>query len=86
MIDLTSKPWIVAKGMLFLVMGAVSATLLWLESPTARSAILLALLAWSAARFYYFLFYVLESYVDPSLKYAGIGALVKQILSRTRRR
>jgi glyoxylase-like metal-dependent hydrolase (beta-lactamase superfamily II) len=37
-------------------------------------------LAWAAGRFYYFLFYVLERYVDPALRYAGIIALVRTIL------
>ena len=41
--------------------------------------LLLMLLAWASARFYYFLFYVLEHYVDPGLKYAGILALLRQI-------
>ena len=80
MSDLTSKRWIVAKGILFLAIALISATLVWLTLPTLQTALLLGLLAWSAARFYYFLFYVLESYVDPSLKYAGVVELLKQIL------
>lgn len=82
MADLRSKRWIVAKGGMFLAIAAVSAVLIWVETPTWRTAALLALLAWSASRFYYFLFYVLEKYVDPALRYAGILALVQQILRR----
>jgi hypothetical protein len=61
-----------------------AAALAFLEAPTVRTAVLLALLAWAAARFYYFLFYVLEHYVDPTLRYAGISALVRAILAKRR--
>jgi hypothetical protein len=27
---------------------------------------------WASCRFYYFLFYVLEHYVDPTMRYAGL--------------
>jgi len=36
-------------------------------------------LIWASARFYYFLFYVLHSYVDSRYKYAGIVALLKSL-------
>lgn len=80
--DLTSKPLLIAKGIMFLGIAACSAYLILSESPTLRCAVLLMLLAWSSARFYYFLFYVLERYVDPSLRYAGIIALARAILGR----
>ncbi len=73
--DLNSKRWIVAKGILFLVLGVTSGGIILLESPSLRLAMLLAVLVWSSCRFYYFLFYVLERYVDPNLRYAGLLAL-----------
>ena len=76
--DLESKGWIVAKGFLLLGIAAAAAALVLLEAPSSRIALLLALLAWSSCRFYYFLFYVLEKYVDPSLRYAGLFALLRQ--------
>jgi len=79
MSDLTSKRWIVAKGLLFLAIAVSCGLLLWLNAPSFRTAILSGLLAWSSARFYYFLFYVLEKYVDPRLKYAGVWALLRQM-------
>jgi hypothetical protein len=77
--DLTSRKWIVAKGFMFLFIAVSSAGLIVWQNPSWPVAILLLLLAWAAARFYYFLFYVLEKYVDPSLRYAGILALLRQI-------
>jgi hypothetical protein len=37
---------------------------------------LLALLVWASCRFYYFLFYVLEHYVDRTMRYAGLFDLL----------
>lgn len=84
MTDLKSKGWIVAKGLMFLVIAAASAALIWAEAPSWRVAILLALVAWASARFYYFLFYVLEKYVDPTLRYAGLTSLLRSLAQRKR--
>ena len=80
--DLTSKPLIVAKGLLFLGLAAATAALSLLEAPSLRMALVLTGLVWSSCRFYYFLFYVLHSYVDPDLRYAGLGAMVVQLWRR----
>jgi len=84
MSDLRSTSLIVLKGILFLGIVAGSALVIFLGQPTWRVAALLVALAWASARFYYFLFYVLERYVDPSLKYAGVVALLKEIVARRR--
>ncbi len=80
--DLRSKGWIVAKGIALGGIAAAAAALLLLDSPSLRTAVLLAILAWAACRFYYFIFYALERYVDPNLKYAGLSALLRAIRSR----
>jgi hypothetical protein len=72
MTDLKSKKWIVAKGVMFLGIAATTAALIWVEMPSVKLAVLLALLVWASCRFYYFLFYVLEHYVDPTMRYAGL--------------
>jgi hypothetical protein len=74
----------VAKGVLFGVVAVIAAALILLESPSLRTAALLAILAWAACRFYYFLFYVLERYVDPGLRYAGVIALVRAVVTKRR--
>jgi hypothetical protein len=82
--DLTDPRWIKAKGILFLVLGAVSAGLLWMQSPTWRSAALLGIVIWSFCRFYYFAFYVIEKYVDSNFRFSGLGDFARY-LWRTRR-
>jgi hypothetical protein len=65
---------------LFFALAVLSAFLVLMELPSVRVAVLLAVLAWASARFYYFLFYVLERYVDPTLRYAGIPNLILALL------
>ena len=76
MTDLKSKKWIVAKGVMFLGIAATTAALVMVEMPSLKLAALLALLVWASCRFYYFLFYVLEHYVDPGMRYAGLWDLM----------
>ena len=82
--DLTDPRWIKAKGILFLVLGVVSAALLWMQSPTWRSAALLGIVIWSFCRFYYFAFYVIEKYVDSNFRFSGLGDFARY-LWRSRR-
>ena len=80
--DLKSKKLIVLKGLLFLGILVGAGVLLFLERPSLQVAALLVVLVWASARFYYFLFYVLEKYVDPRLRYAGLFALLRAIRNR----
>ena len=70
--DLSNPFWIKLKGLLFLFIGIVATVLLFLDLPTWRTAVLLALIIWSFCRFYYFAFYVIEKYVDSSYKFSGL--------------
>jgi hypothetical protein len=80
--DLRSKRLIVLKGILFGVLMLLCSALAFAERPSLRLAALLAILIWASWRFYYFLFYVLHAYVDPRLKYSGVGALLAEIFRR----
>jgi hypothetical protein len=77
--DLKSERRIVAKGLMFLVIATAATGLILIEAPSIRVGVLLVLLVWASCRFYYFLFYVLEKYVDPDLRYAGLLALVGEL-------
>lgn len=78
--DLSSPSWIKLKGALFLLLGIAAAALLWLEHPTLKAALLLALAIWCFCRAYYFAFYVIEHYVDPNYKFSGLGSFVAYLL------
>jgi len=83
--DLTNPAWIKVKGLLFLLIGLVAAALIVLENPTWQTALLLVLAIWSFCRFYYFAFYVIGKYVDPTYKFSGLLSFVKYCLRRRQR-
>lgn len=83
--DLTHPRWIKLKGALFLLLGVAAAGLLWLEEPTLKVALLLALAIWCFCRAYYFAFYVIEHYVDPGYKFSGLGSFLVYLFRRNKR-
>jgi uncharacterized membrane protein len=83
--DLTNPFWIKLKGILFLVIGLLSAALLILECPTWKVGVLLAVSIWCFCRFYYFAFYVIEKYVDPGYKFSGLWSFACYLFSKGKR-
>jgi hypothetical protein len=77
--DITSPRLLKLKALLFLLLGAASATLLLLPAFSWQALALLALTVWAFCRAYYFGFYVLEHYADPGYRYAGILSLVEYL-------
>ena len=75
--DLTNPKVIKWKGVLFLVAGILASTLLLYDNPSLRDAALLIIAIWSFCRFYYFAFYVIEHYVDPGYRFAGLGDFLR---------
>ena len=82
--DLKNRRLIYAKGFLFLFAGLLAGGLVIAESPTLRTAALLALCVWCFARFYYFAFYVIEHYVDPGYHFAGLLSFARYLVQRKR--
>ena len=80
--EISSLKLLYAKGMLFVVAGTLATALLIVESPTPRTALLLALTVWCFARAYYFAFYVVEHYADPGYRYSGLFSFARYLLSR----
>lgn len=77
--DLKDARWMYLKAALFVAICAVSSVLLLIESPRWSTALLIALLVWSSARAYYFAFYVIERYIDPSFKFDGLISAARHI-------
>lgn len=82
--DLKSAGWIYLKGFLFLGILILSVALILVESFSWKLCGLLCLAVWSSARLYYFMFYVIEKYVDPSYKFAGILSFVRYLCQRNK--
>ena len=80
--DITNPCVLYVKALLFLLTGALAALLLILEKPTLKIALLLALAVWCFARAYYFAFYVVQHYVDPGYRFAGLADFARSVLRR----
>ena len=82
--DLRSPNSIKWKAVLFLFLGLLSSVLLLLYAPMLRIFVLLILAIWSFCRFYYFAFYVIEHYIDPSFRFSGLFSVGHYLLSQGR--
>jgi len=85
MADLKHPFWIHLKGWLFLLIFAASAIGIFLHLPNWRIAALILLLAWASARFYYYLFYVIERYIDPDYKFSSVYSSLKYLVCKKSR-
>ena len=80
--DLKNTKLIYLKGWLFLAILAVASVMVLCETRSWKTAGLLALIVWSSARSYYFMFYVIENYVDSKFKFAGVGSFIRYLLRK----
>lgn len=84
MTDLKSPRLIWAKGLLLFALGCMAAALVLVEAPSLKVALLLAVAVWAFCRAYYFAFYVIEKYVDPGYRFAGIISFLKYAAGKRR--
>lgn len=82
--ELTNPRWIYVKAVLFVVTGLVASGLLLIKYPALEVALLLEVAVWCFARAYYFAFYVIERYVDPTFRFAGLTSVLAYFLHRDR--
>jgi hypothetical protein len=79
--DLTDPKLLKLKGVLFLLLGMLSAGILLAMVPDLRVLMLLAICVWAFSRFYYFAFYVLHHYADPNFRYSGLWDLIRYLVT-----
>ena len=82
--NLSNPTWIKLKGILFLFLGLLSSVLLFVGQPSLKVGLLLTLTIWCFCRFYYFAFYVIEHYVDPTYRFSGLLSFARYFLSKRR--
>jgi hypothetical protein len=70
------------KATLMLLCGIIASILLLSETFNTKSIILLAIAIWGFCRAYYFVFYVIEKYIDPKYKFSGIISFLKYIVTK----
>ena len=80
--DLKNPRVMYLKASLFVLTGILSGALLLLQNPSWTTVALITALAWSAARSYYFAFYVVQRYVDPAYRFSGLWSLAAHFVLR----
>jgi hypothetical protein len=80
--DLTNPKLMWLKAVLFLIIGLLCAILLSVDLPHWRDLVFFMLAVWAFCRAYYFAFYVIQHYIDPSYKFAGLTSFIRYLLRR----
>ncbi|MFD0893261.1 hypothetical protein KBB96_17710 [Luteolibacter ambystomatis] len=78
--DITSPFVLKLKGALFAFLGLLAGIVLLAPVFSWQALGLFLISVWAFCRAYYFCFYVLHHYVDPSFRYAGMLDLMKKLL------
>ncbi len=82
--DIKSARLLYTKAALFVLGGVIACVLILVERPTIKVALLLGVAVWCFARAYYFAFYVIEHYIDPSYRFSSLWAFARYVVGRRR--
>jgi len=80
--DITSKKLLYIKAGLFALTGSIAGGMILAMQPTLWTAILLVIAIWSFCRLYYFFFYVIDKYIDPSSRHSSLSSFAKSFFNR----
>lgn len=80
--DLARPSLLYLKAGLFVATGTLAGGLLLLDHPLVRDAALLLTCVWAFCRAYYFAFYVVQHYADPTFRFAGLVAFARYLWRR----
>ena len=70
------------KAALLLSIGFLAGGMVLVEAPGLRTLALLVLCVWGFCRAYYFVFYVIQHYIDPKYRFAGLLDFVRYLLRK----
>lgn len=84
--NMLTPRWMLVKAVLFLVLATIAGGFLVWQNPTWTTATCVGVVAWACSRAYYSAFYVIERYVDPSFRFAGLGSAVAWLWRQRRGR
>ncbi len=82
--DLKSEWMLLLKVGLFVCLLVLGGWLNLLAQDLGLRAVSLVIVIWSAARLYYFLFYVIEKYIDPDFRFSSVFSAVLYLVRRWR--
>lgn len=78
--------WMLIKAGLFVVLAVLAAAILIAACPSWTTVACTLVVAWASSRAYYFAFYVVQHYVDPSYRFSGLGSFVLWLHQQRRTR
>jgi hypothetical protein len=81
--DIRRHSWMYFKAVLMLVAGVLASILILIDHPALRTAALLAVAIWGFCRAYYFAFYVVERYIDPTFRFSGLTSFLWYVVKKT---
>jgi hypothetical protein len=84
--DMKDPRLLYGKAVLFVLGGLISSALLLMEHATVKSVFLLGIAIWCFARAYYFVFYVIEHYIDPSYRFSSLWSFACYLCRNDRRK
>ena len=80
--NLKSKQAIYLKAILFVLILVLSMVLNLTSEELSLRMLSILLMVWSSARIYYFMFYVIEHYVDGEFRFSGVYDFLRYILKK----
>ena len=80
--NLKSKQAIYLKAILFVLILILSIALNLTSEELSLRIVSILLMVWSSARIYYFMFYVIEHYVDGEFRFSGVYDFLRYILKK----
>ncbi len=80
--DIKNHKLMYLKVILFLLILIISVIEILFTTRDFKTGILLILIIWASARIYYFMFYVIESYIDTDYKFSGIIAFIQYLIRK----
>lgn len=86
MTDITDPRLLWCKFALFVLLGTLATAIALALFPSTRLAALMAIAIWAFCRAYYFAFYVIQHYIDPGYRFAGLLSLARYAWQNRNRR
>jgi hypothetical protein len=78
--DIKSPRLLWLKFALFILLGLLASGIILFLHPSFQLAALLIVAIWAFCRAYYFAFYVIEHYIDPTYRFTGLASLIRYAL------
>lgn len=81
--DIKSARLIHIKGWLFMLLCIIAVIGLLLSAFSWSNLALITIAIWAGCRWYYYLFYVIEHYVDSEFRFASVSEALRYLLRRS---